>query len=317
MKVFMKMKAAIFVSGVLALGLLALSCEKDLELELREEEGQLVLFSFLSPDSAFNVHLSKSVTHFSVDDFERIYEGNITVYKNDRIVDDFIFPFDQSWAFRDSIDVSEGDAFRVEAVDGDGQQISGETIVPASVPVSLTDTSTILIDQPGDSQREVLSCRLEISDPEGKNNFYQLLVLEEICSLNGLDTICTRSNIDYPKNDSVFYVRAKEESLIGSVDFEGCFSDHLFDGEDYELNVHLPVEYASPPSGSSVTRKVQFVLVSHTRDYYNYLRSRVVAEYGYELPVIDPIRIDSNVKNGLGVVAGYSASSDSLVFNGE
>jgi len=311
----MKMKTAIFVSGVLALGLIALSCEKDLELELKEKEGQLVLFSFLTPDSVFNVHLSKSVAHFSVDDFERIYEGNVTVYKNDRIVDDFIFPFGQSWVFRDSIDISEGDAFRVEAVDGEGQQISGETIVPGAVPLTLADdASTILIDQPGDSQREVLSCRLEISDPESENNFYQLLVFEEICSVNGQDTTCVRSNIDYPKNDRVFYVREQEESLIGRVDFEGCFSDHLFNGETYELNVQLPVEYALPPSGSSVTRKIQFVLISHTRAYYNYLRSRVVAEYGYELPVVDPIRIYSNVKNGLGVVAAYSASSDSLIF---
>ncbi|MFW5754669.1 MAG: DUF4249 domain-containing protein [Marinilabiliaceae bacterium] len=306
------------VSWLLLLGLIVWSCEKDLELELKEKGEQLVLFSFLTPDSAFSVHLSKSVPHFSVDDFERIYEGNITVYKNEEIVDDFIFPFDRTWAVRDSIGISEGDAFRVEALDGEGHQVSGETVVPEAVPLTLADdASTIFIDQPGGAEREVFRCRLEIPDPGDENNFYQLLVFEEICSMNGQDTTCTRTKIDYPKNDPVFYVREQEESLIGSVDFEGCFSDHLFDGEVYQLDVHLPVEYASPPSGSSVTRKIQFVLVSHTRAYYNYLRSRVVAEYGYELPVVDPVRIYSNVEHGLGVVAGYSASTDSLVFNGK
>ncbi|MGM0377374.1 MAG: DUF4249 domain-containing protein [Bacteroidota bacterium] len=312
----MRTNKTIIVLGILVLGLFAGSCEKDLELELKEKEGQLVLFSFLTPDSAFNVHLSKSVGHFSVDDFERVYEGNITVSRNNHIVDDFIFPFDQSWAYRDSIDISEGDAFRVEAVDGEGQQISGETVVPRAVPFTLTDTTTIVVDDPGDSQREVLQCQLEIPDPGEENNFYQLLVFEKICSMDGQDTICNRNNIDYPKTDPVFYVRDQEESLLGSVDFEGCFSDHTFDGENYKLSVQLPVEYASPPSGSSGTRKIQFVLVSHTRAYYNYLRSRVIAEYGYELPVVDPIRVYNNVKNGLGVVSAYSASSDSLVFDG-
>ena len=171
----MKKKSVIIVTGIVILGLIGWSCEKDLELELKEKEGQLVLFSFLTPDSAFNVHLSKSVAHFSVDDFERVYEGNITVYKNSSIVDDFIFPFDRPWAYRDSISITEGDVFRIEAVDGENQKISGETVVPQEVSISLIDTSTILLDNPGESQRKVLNCRLEIPDPGTENNFYQLI----------------------------------------------------------------------------------------------------------------------------------------------
>ena len=301
--------------GVLVVVFFGISCEKNLELELKGKEGQLVLFSFLTPDSAFKVHLSKSVPQFSVDDFERIYDGNITVYKNDRIVDDFIFPFDRSWAVRDSIRIAEGDVFRVEAVSDDQGKVYGETTIPESVPVSIADTSFMAIDQPGDSQREILRCQLSFEDPQGQNNFYQLLVYEQICAPEEGNGVCNRSMIDYPKNDPVFYVREQEESLLGSVDFEGCFSDHLFDGETYELQVDLPLEYASSPSETAQVRKVLFVLVSHTRAYYDYLRSRVVAEYGYELPVVDPIRIYSNVENGLGVVSAYSASKDSLLFD--
>ncbi|MFO8001414.1 MAG: DUF4249 domain-containing protein [Marinilabilia sp.] len=309
-----KIQSIIFVVLII-LGFSGGSCEKSLELELMEKEGQLVLFSFLTPDSVFNVHFSKSVDHFSVDDFERVYDGNITVYRNGNIADDFIFPFDSSWAYRKSVPIEEEDTFRIEATDGQGNNVWGETVVPPAVPLSLNeDTSTVLIEGPDGNNREMLRCNLKIPDPEGKNNFYQLLVFEEICVTGDDERDCNRSYIDYSKDDPVFYVREQEESLIGSVDFRGCFSDHLFDGENYELEIHLPVEYVSTPEDPAGTRKVMFVLLSHTRAYYNYLRSRVVAEYGYDLPVIDPVRIYGNVEEGLGVVSAYSASLDSLVF---
>jgi hypothetical protein len=302
-------------------GLLISGCEKSIELEMQNKGGQLVLFSFLTPDSLFKVHLSKSVTHSSVDDFERVYDGNITVYKNDRIVDNFIFPFDESWAIRNDLNIREGDQFVVEAIDGQGQKAIGETMVPMAVPVSLSfkgsekrDTSTVFITDAGGLQRPMLNCNLHIPDPGEKENFYQLLVFEEVCTILDDDTLCNRSLIDYVKDDPVFYVRDQEESLIGSVDFGGCFSDYLFNGEDYTLRVNLALEYVNAPNTEQSFRKIKFILLSHTQSYFDYYRSRVVAEYGYDIPIIDPIKISNNVTGGLGMVAAYSASSDSLVF---
>ena len=303
-----------FLYIVVALALFV-SCEKSLEFRLEEKGGNLVMFAFLTPDSSFNVHLSKSVSHMSVDDFERIYDGNITVYRNGKIVDDFIFPFDKTWVCRDDVVISEGDTFRIEAYDSGGQNISAETLVPYAVPVSISDTATIEREQNGNGKTQMLQCKLKIPDRKGVSNYYQLLAFEEICVATTGDSVCQRTEIDYSKTDPVFYVRDQEGSLIGGLDFGGCFSDHLFDGENYELTVYLPVQYANAPQSSGIYRKILFLLLSHTREYYDYYRSRSVAEYGYELPLLDPIRIYNNVEGGLGVVSAYSISADSLVFN--
>ncbi len=297
-------------------GFFLAGCEKNLELELKDQGGRLVLFSFLSPDSVFKAHLSKSVSHFSVDDFERIYSGNITVSTNGEIVDNFIFPYDQNWASRDDLVVKEGDTIRIDASDGEGINVFGETVVPSAVNISLSDTSLVLVAGQENTQTEVLRCIFSIFDPVDVDNYYQLLIFEDICTISGNEKICKRTRIKYSKNDPVFYVRDQESSLIGGLDFGGCFSDHLFDGE-YKLTLDLPVEYVVSPDSPGTIRKLSFVLLSHTRDYYDYYRSRIVAEYGYDLPVIDPIRIYNNVKGGLGLVSAYSASVDSLVFNGE
>ncbi|PWD98865.1 DUF4249 domain-containing protein [Marinilabilia rubra] len=297
------------------LGIAAINngCEKDLEWEESSQGGQLVLFSFLSPDSVFSVHLSKSVSHSSVDDFERVYEGNITVYKNGVIADDFIFPFDKSWTFRDDISLKTGDTVRVEAADGDGERVFAETVIPDAVGIEVVDTAVVQQATRDNGTETVLQCLLNIDDPEGEDNYYQLIVFEQICR-NGLSSACEETKIDYAKEDPVFYVRNLEGSLIGGLDFGGCFSDHIFEGTNYELTLNLPVQYASAPSDPGADRKLLFILLSHKREYYDYYRSRVVAEYGYDLPIIDPIRIYNNVNNGIGLVAGYSAAADSLIF---
>lgn len=308
-----KTKHLIFLILLVA-GIFMSSCEKDLELEIQEKGGNLVLFSFLSPDSVFSVHLSKSISHFSVDDFERVYDGNIVVLKNGTGVDFFTFPFDKTWACRDDIAITEGDSIVIRAADAEGKEVSAQTVVPGAVSVTLSDTSTVTVGEANGIVREFFECRLDIADPGDERNYYQLLVFEDICGISENDTTCERNRIDYPKTDPVFYVRDQESSLIGSLDFGGSFSDHQFNGEEYTLSLQLPLEYREAPNNPALRRKLQFVLLSHTQAYYDYYRSRVVAEYGYDLPIIDPVRIYSNVEGGLGLVSAYSASKDSLVF---
>ncbi|MGQ1891209.1 DUF4249 domain-containing protein [Thermophagus sp. OGC60D27] len=293
-------------------GMLFFGCEKSLKVELEEKGGNLVLFSFLNPDSAFNVHLSKSVSFFSIDDFERVYDGNITVYKNGKLVDDFIFPFDQTWAYREDIGISYGDTFRIDAYDSKGNKASGETVVPHPVSMVIKDTLKVVKNDLGLGLDSLLECHLIIPDPKAVSNYYQLLVFEEICSIGQNDTICKRNRIDYSKVDKVFYVRDQEGSLIGGLDFEGCFSDYLFNGEDYELILYIPNQYILPTDSPNSKRRIVFMLLSHTRQYFDYFRSRIIAEFGYDLPLLDPILIFNNVEGGLGVISAYSISSCSL-----
>jgi hypothetical protein len=299
---------------LILLALLTFSCEKDLELEMQENGGRLVLYSFIAPDSLFQVHLSKSVSYISVDDFERVYNGSVTVYRNSNIVDDFIFPFDEAFTNRQSVEFVTGDTVMIEAADGFGQKIWGETVIPEAVSVNVSDTLVVTRTDYKNRDENVLNCKLAIPDPYGVDNYYQLIIVEEICRLEDGEMVCERNRVEYDKSDPVFFIQDKEESLIGGIDFGGCFSDDLFDGEDYSLEVNLPVEYASVPEKSGASRKIYFLLLSHTRGFYDYYRSRVVAEYGYNLPIIDPIRIYNNINGGLGLVSGYNVASDSLVF---
>jgi hypothetical protein len=290
------------------------ACEKDLDLEIREQGGQLVLFSFITPDSVFKVHVSKSVSNLSLNDFDRVYNSTVNIYQNETLVDSFLFPFDQLWASRPEVKPQEGDVFKIVVNDGEGLTATGQTTVPQAIPIARLDTATITSLSADGTYQQTFKCTLVIPDPEDEANYYQLFMLEKSCSLIDGNTICVKQMVDFAKEDDVFYFRDQEGSLLGGIDFGGCFSDFLFQGTQYSLDVQIPLQYKSnPPAGTQ--RTLYFLLISQTSDYYNYFRSRVVAEYSYDLPIIDPIKIFSNIEGGLGLVGGLSVAVDSLVFS--
>ncbi len=297
------------------ISLLFAGCEKDINLKLGEGGGNLVLFSFLTADSVFSVHLSRSVSHSSIDDLERVYDGYIRVFKNGEKIDYFSYPFSDLWAKRELIKINEGDVFQIEAGDDDGNLVTGSVLVPNAVNIEKIDTTRRLTADESGVMRYYIDCNISIIDPALGDDYYQLLLSEEVWDKNGTGEKYSSQLVNFIKDDPVFYIRDQEGSLMGGIDFLGTFSDQMFNGLEYHLHVRIPVTYVEKPA-TGQKRRLTFLLLSQSHDYFDYLRSRVVAEYNYELPIVDPIKIHSNVTGGLGIVGAISLSTDSLVFVG-
>ncbi|GAO31219.1 DUF4249 domain-containing protein [Geofilum rubicundum] len=291
------------------LGVLLESCETDLPLKLQEGGGQMVLFAFPTADSTLSVHLSKSVSHSSVDDFERIYNGYVAIYKNGARIDSFAWPFNKTWEQRPGMALKEGDLIQVVGGDSEGLRVTGKTAIPEAVFIeAINNVSTSVVGNNGNFLYDVL-----FKDPPGIDNFYQLIVTDE--TRDSLQKVIDFQPVNYSKDDEVFYIRDQEGSLLGGINFLGSFSDYLIQGKTHRLRIGIPKTYLDP-SGDNEKRILRFHLMSLSEDYFNYLRSRVVAEYNYDLPVVDPIKIHSNIDHGLGLVGGISIASDSIVIIG-
>ncbi|ASB50028.1 DUF4249 domain-containing protein [Alkalitalea saponilacus] len=304
-------------SFILALAFIAVisSCESDLEIDMDEGGGRLTLFSFLIPDSVFTVHLSKSVNHSSVDFFERVYDGYVTVVRNNVVVDSFAYPYRDLWAQRPGIPIQPGDHFELRAGDASGYRVSGSTVIPEVVSISRIDTTRSAIMDPANPGFSYIQCEIVFYDPESVDNYYQLVVLKDLWTKTDHGLIHEHRKVSFLKDDPIFYIRDQEGSLLGGIDFRGTFSDYLINGKEYQLSIRLPASYVQPPELGQ-KRKLTFLLLNQSRDYFNYLRSRVVAEYNYDLPIVDPIKIYSNIEDGLGIIGGISVGTDSLVFIG-
>lgn len=288
-----------------------MGCETDLNLKLEESGGNLVLFSFIQPDSIFNVHVSRSVSHSSMNDYDRIYDGYVRINKNSVPIDSFVWSHRDLWTSRPLINIKAGDQIDISVTDDNNNQATGSTTILH--PVKIIDVSIKNSEEPLNSENK--SCTITFADPPETENYYQLQIIEELW-IKGESLPHSSKMVRYIKDDQVFYIRDQEGSLLGGIDFSGTFSDYLISKTPYKLQIRIPKIYLKEPANNE-KRKIVFQLLSLTKDYYEYTRSRIIAEYNQKLPVVNPVKIHNNIEGGLGLVAGISADTTSISFIGE
>ncbi len=288
-----------------------LGCESDLNLKLEESGGSLVLFSFIKPDSVFKLHVSHSVSHSSMNDFDRVFDGYVKIYKNSVPIDSFTWKYKELWNSRPSLNIKVGDQIDIAVTDGNSNSASGSTTILE--PIRITDIS--VNNSQNFTNSENRSCTITFSDPPETENYYQLQIIEEVW-IKGISRPHSSKKVRYLKDDQVFYIRDQEGSLLGGIDFSGTFSDYLITKSPYKLQIRIPKIYFREPAHNE-KRKLIFQLMTLTKDYYDYTRSRIVAEYNQKLPVVNPVKIHNNIKGGLGLVGGISADTISISFIGE
>lgn len=279
-----------------------------------EISKHLTLFAFLTTDSLFSVHLSKSVDYYSVDDFERIYDGFVVIEKNEEKIDSFAYPFRYLWAERNAISVRQNDIFKITAGDASGNIVTASTVIPQKVVIERIDTIRLSVFSTG-SYKRYLECRIVFQDPPEEDNYYQLIITsEEWGKDEGLPFYSTQQ-IDFHKTDSVFFIKDQSGSVLSGIDFRGTFSDYRINGQNYHLKIRIPSYYVDNVENIE-KKRINFILLSLTSDYFYYVRSRVIADYNYDLPIIDPVKIHGNVVGGLGLVGGIAVTCKSLDFIG-
>jgi len=297
--------------------LLILSCEKDIEIELNDQPDQLVMYSFIYPDSALNLHFSKSQSILSVPNYKQVENARFRIFINGQNQGTYVLPSDTVWSNWKEFVFEEGDEIKIEAFERDGDTVKVESFLPVRIPISNKDTSRIFYSYREGGQEEYLKTRLSFTDPVLEKNYYQLYVVREGWGQIGNRPYYTREVVEYEKDDPVFIQKDQSGSLLQGLNFQGLFTDELINGYTYTITFNIPVDYLFYDYYENKI-KISFYLYHHTEDYYFYFRSKILSagfEGFYEgLPIFDPVRIHNNVDGGLGIVSGMSFAQDSLVF---
>jgi len=293
------------------------ACEKDIEIALNKQEDKLVMYAFMYPDSALNLHFSKSQSILSVPDYEQVEKGRFKLFINDEIQGTYILPADTVWSIWKEFRFVEGDKIRLEAFEVDGDTIKVASYIPDVIPLIDLDTVTVTRHLDDVGSTEMLRTRVSFDDPGGVVNYYQLHVIREGWGTIGEQPYYTRKTIVYEKDDPVFTQGDPSGSLLQGLDFQGLFSDGIANGLNYRLAFNISRDNLFFDYYEDKI-KITIYLYHHTYDYYSYFRSKVLAA-GYDgfyegLPVFEPVRIHNNIENGLGLVSGMSFDADSLVF---
>jgi len=286
--------------------LLLAGCEKKLEYQITNQEPQIVMYAFPMPDSTLQLHASYSTQILSTNDYDKIEDLEYMVAVNgvNQINDQY--PPEAEWVNIPEIKNKINDTIQITYLLKDGTSITGSTTIPLPVSILNLDTAkTSYINDEGDNEN-MLRCTLELNDPESVDNYYQIRV-DHIQDLSSVPPV--KHTIDYIKEDKVFLIRDDESVLLTDVDFLGTFTDHLFNGSNNKINFLIPEKYLKQNAGFIV------YLYSLTPEYYQFLRTSLEEEAFRDYPIFEPVNIYSNIENGIGVVAGLSVDTCTIVLN--
>ncbi len=289
------------------------SCEKEIEMNIADVPEELVMYSFIYPDSALNLFTGKSTSILSPSNYQLFSEGRFRIYLNENPLGTYLLPKDTAWSNWKEFIFKAGDVVKVESFESGGRIITGSTRIPEYVPVIKIDTTSIKSKIEGKPEKRFLECKLLFKDDPVNDNFYQLHVVREGWGTLGTKPYYTRRVVSIEKEDPVFYQYDESGSILQGLNFQGLFTDYLFDGSYYALRFNIPeTEYFLDYYEEKV--KISIYLYHLTFDYYAFFRSKIISE-GYEgLPIYESLKIHNNVNGGLGVIAGLNFHVDSLLF---
>ena len=275
-----------YLPYLFVLGLLMVSCVRDVEIDLEDLPDRIVLNASVCPGKEVCAHLSK--TWFimdSVPDFE-LSDAKVRVYVNDEfqgLMRNDDLPEDSIHSRIYEVDTL---SYRSSACYAEYLRFSVKIGVETDSYYRLI-VEQILDFRKGDSTRTVTSFR----------------------SLGGYSWYYSGFSVDY--EDPVF------QSFGGSPitsQMDGRYCMGVFRGEDL-VNTNaikvsvFPVEYSYESDTLSMDVHYDVRLLSISEDYYRYMKIM----RGYSITIgdanfgalIEPADTYSNVENGFGIVAGY------------
>lgn len=273
--------------------LLFLACDISIPLPETEVEPVIVANSFFSPDSIWQVHLTKSFALREAGQVEFVSDGLVTIMDldNNQIIQ-LTYQQDGIYTSTEMLPVVNKKYQLSTQVDG-FETVQAINQIPSPFTASLTGSSFINYrSRPG------YLFDLEIVDNPVAENFY----LVEITYL-------------LEKDGRLFSEKAGHFSLDINSDNELVEIDHTALKQSYLPDTHFNGEtYATQIGASSLLLNdlatldqltAIITIKSISSEGYQHTKTVETFEFGDSFSSPEPIKIFSNIDNGFGIFAGF------------
>ncbi len=325
-------KRYIKIAVVILLISINFSCEKVIEMDIKNTQIRIVANSIITPDSTISVHLTRSRHILDNANIEVLKNATIKLYEDNV----FIGQLNYSGGGIYNIDYKpkENGEYKIEVEHDSYDNVVATTKIPIKIPIVQVSGSTIINEYGNDSY----SIGVTINDPNDEENYYLLrcryknqhkvydpdLIIYDTVYVSAdtvvIDTIYGGQTI-VEKNEYI-YLGADEVSLAESYPEGGLLlSDELFDGSNYEFRGSFnrwsfeSYDYGEDGNTSNDTVKVYIELYSINSDLYKYAQSYNKHFDSQGDPFAQPVNVYTNIENGIGIFCGASKPSlDSLTY---
>jgi hypothetical protein len=279
-----------FKNGFLMLMGVALSCESDLKYDLVMEDfnPKLAVNCTFTNDSLWNVFVSKSSDIYANESWESIENAVVRVTGSNGIVTTLVpvgkgqYTSSAKPVFNEiyTLDISVAGIAPVEASDFLPEQIKIDAITFKD-SVSIVDSSY---------QSQVI---ISITNNPATTDFYQFIIYQ-IDSTNKIVPLWLDSDdisFENTTNSGIVTTSPIQEYLLAN--------DVLFNGAKHDFYI----EFSKIVEVGDIYVEVR----SLSESLHEYALTYSKAAGNVDNPFIEPIRVFSNIQNGIGIFGGYTS----------
>lgn len=273
------------------------ACEKIIPFDADVSSSKLVVNSFFSTDSVWNVHISNSLSVVDQANLKNIENATVQIKNASGNVIENLTHTGNGF-YKGASYPSDGTNYTVEVSASGYKSITAQDYIPNRPVITAVDTASGTVE--GEPTTKIT---VSFNDPSGAN-YYQLelnIATWEYIYNNGVIT------------DSVFHPGKSIEYFTSDPSFEnpnegwntkGLFKDLLFDGQSKTISVQ--VAEGSPNGQWGRVDHIDAIITSSTKVAYNYNLSYQLFQNNSGNPFAQPVQVYSNVDKGFGVFAGVN-----------
>ncbi len=315
------MKKIIYLSALL---ITFVSCTKTIDFDDEGYANQIVVNSTISTNSYFTSYITKSRSILTSNQNDAPVEGSMDLYEDGVLIRQF--PKQLGAFSATDIIPKAGKTYRM-VITSEGKTLETETILPNRVEVISVDTTSVKSEN---NLRNII-IKMKIKDPEG-DDYYRIVYMRETISYlqdnNGVRKYYKSYNQSgIASDDPVFksvYNNFGDEIIDGPSNEYSIFPDDYFNGKEFSVRFRTNPSYYGNPSnpgyidygsgygyGSSygtnqIYERNEIHVQKLSKDLYNYLKYLKLYNFYHDNPFAEPVPIYSNIKNGVGIFAGYN-----------
>ena len=290
------------------------ACEQVIEPDLPEHPPRLVLRAFFTSDGSWTAQVARSFWILEPVPADRpvVADAAVELLAGDRVVGELEFnDAAQGYVFGDST-LRAGETYSLQVTAPGFETIRATDTVPMPVPTSVLSYRALATSRSDSGDSLELSLKLEIQDPPGEKNYYQVSLYRVFAGRGA-----SRIELGFSTKDpSILADNSVDGSPFEEGGFEGdapYFRDALFDGRTHQIELSPDLGRDPDPDPSGI--HLQVLYISET--YYEYLKTARLHDDTRDNPFAEPLNVHSNVENGYGIFAGYSSRTFELTREGE
>lgn len=304
------MNKIFLITGLIMFVILS-SCHSLVEDEFDNFNQIPVINSLLQADSTFRVQVTLTA---NLTDSTPIYISDAQVIIESSIgTPDTLIYAEKGWYVSSRV-VKTGISYSCKVNVPDFPQMSAQTTVPEPTGID----SVIFTDLAGRGEEgeKISSVEFRISNNPNKKQFWEVQLVSE--GLKSDYNFETGEWVEYfgSENEYIYMLAGQDSVLLNEANPLTVFSDSIMKMNFYSVKFYFNANYTQ--FGSS---DIPYIMLrSVDESYYKYLKQFYIYNSASEINIGQSSQkypLYSNVKNGLGMFSGISASKKELIINSE